>query len=121
MTARGTRREFLKAGGALVVGFGLGDVAFAQAPAARGTVAGPPEAKQIDTWLAIHADNTATVYVGFAELGQGGSSRHQRHSQSGRDVLERIDRAGRTTGATGGIGGQARAPQHGLDSFECSR
>jgi CO/xanthine dehydrogenase Mo-binding subunit len=76
MTARagGTRREFLKAGGALVVGFGLRDVVFAQGPAARGTIAGPPDAKQIDTWLAIHADNTATVYVGFAELGQGAST-----------------------------------------------
>ncbi len=37
-------------------------------------MAGPPDAKQIDTWLAIHADNTATVYVGFAELGQGTST-----------------------------------------------
>ena len=36
--------------------------------------AGPPDAKQIDTWLAIHADNTATVYIGFAELGQGAST-----------------------------------------------
>jgi nicotinate dehydrogenase subunit B len=68
------RREFLKAGGALVVGFGLRDVLLAQAVPARGAVAGPPDAKQIDTWLAIHADNTATVYVGFAELGQGAST-----------------------------------------------
>ncbi|HEY2843494.1 MAG TPA: molybdopterin cofactor-binding domain-containing protein, partial [Bryobacteraceae bacterium] len=28
----------------------------------------------VDTWLAIHADNTATVYIGFAELGQGAST-----------------------------------------------
>ncbi len=41
---------------------------------ARGTVAGPPDPKQVDTWLAIHADNTATVYIGFAELGQGNST-----------------------------------------------
>ena len=34
----------------------------------------PPDARQIDTWLAIHADNTATVYIGFAELGQGAST-----------------------------------------------
>jgi len=69
------RREFIKAGGALVVGFGLGDALAAQANApTRGTVAGPPDAQQIDTWLAIHADNTATVYVGFAELGQGTST-----------------------------------------------
>jgi len=65
------RREFLKAGGALIIGFGLRDVLLAQT---RGSVAGPPDATQIDTWLAIHADNTATVYVGFAELGQGGST-----------------------------------------------
>ena len=67
------RRELLKAGGALVIGFGLGlrsNAGAAQTPT-RGTVAGPPDAKQIDTWLAIHADNTATLYIGFVELGQG--------------------------------------------------
>ncbi len=69
------RRDFLKAGGALVVGVSLRDVVFAQrAAGARGALAGPPDAKQIDTWLAIHADNTATVYIGFAELGQGTST-----------------------------------------------
>jgi nicotinate dehydrogenase subunit B len=67
------RREFLKAGGALVVGFSLGAsarVARAQ-DAARGATAGPPDPKSVDTWLAIHADNTATLYIGFVELGQG--------------------------------------------------
>jgi CO/xanthine dehydrogenase Mo-binding subunit len=68
------RREFLKAGGVLVVGFGLRDSVLAQVATSRGAVAGPPDAKLIDTWLAIHADNTATVYVGFAELGQGTST-----------------------------------------------
>lgn len=68
------RREFLKTGGALLIGFSLADPLRAQAPAARGTVAGPPDPKQIDTWIAIHADNTATVYIGFAELGQGAST-----------------------------------------------
>jgi nicotinate dehydrogenase subunit B len=68
------RRDFLKAGGALVIGFRLQDALVAQEPAARGTVAGPPDPKQVDTWLAIHADNTATVYIGFAELGQGNST-----------------------------------------------
>ncbi|MGA8768613.1 MAG: molybdopterin cofactor-binding domain-containing protein [Candidatus Acidiferrales bacterium] len=78
------RREFLKAGGALVIGFSMrgflaGDAFAAQATAAAGTIArgaaaGPPDAKQIDTWLAIHADNTATVYVGYVELGQGSTT-----------------------------------------------
>jgi CO/xanthine dehydrogenase Mo-binding subunit len=65
------RRDFLKAGGALIVGFGLGPALHGEE---RGSVAGPPDAKQVDTWLAIHADNTATVYIGFAELGQGAST-----------------------------------------------
>ncbi len=70
------RRDFLKAGGALVIGFRLRDDLLGQEKAApaRGTMAGPPDAKQVDTWLAIHSDNTATVYIGFAELGQGNST-----------------------------------------------
>jgi nicotinate dehydrogenase subunit B len=69
------RRDFLKTGGALVVGFTLRDALLGQeALVARGSVPGPPDAKQVDTWLAVHADNTATVYIGFAELGQGAST-----------------------------------------------
>jgi len=71
------RREFLKAGGAMVVGFSMRGVAFAQertATAARGVVPGPPDQKLIDTWIAIHADNTATAYIGYVELGQGAST-----------------------------------------------
>lgn len=67
-----SRRDFLKSGGALVIGFSLRDALRAQDHS--GAVAGPPDAKQIDTWLAIHSDNTATVYIGFAELGQGNST-----------------------------------------------
>ncbi|MDE3159108.1 MAG: xanthine dehydrogenase family protein molybdopterin-binding subunit [Acidobacteriota bacterium] len=65
------RRDFLKTGGALIIGFSLRESLPAED---RGSVAGPPDAKQIDTWLAIHTDNTATVYIGFAELGQGNST-----------------------------------------------
>ncbi len=63
------RRELLKTGGALIVGFSL--TGAAAAPAARGTAAGPPDPKQVDTWLAIGPDSTATLYIGFVELGQG--------------------------------------------------
>jgi nicotinate dehydrogenase subunit B len=67
-----TRRDFMKSGGALVVGLTLRDNLFAQAPAAA--AARSLDLKQVDTWLAIHADNTATIYIGFAELGQGAST-----------------------------------------------
>ena len=67
-----TRRDFMATGGALVVGLTLRDRLFAQAPSAAG--ARSLDVKQVDTWLAIHADNTATIYIGFAELGQGAST-----------------------------------------------
>jgi CO/xanthine dehydrogenase Mo-binding subunit len=77
MTMALPRRDFLKTGGALVVGFSLGGVSFAQersASAVRGALAGPPDPKLVDTWIAIHADNTATTYIGYVELGQGAST-----------------------------------------------
>ncbi len=71
------RRDLLRAGGALLVGFNLRESLFGQShldTALRNGVPGPPDAKKIDTWLAIHADNTATIFIGFAELGQGNST-----------------------------------------------
>src|SRR5262245_32893943 len=57
------RRDLLKGGGALLVGFSLAGIPL-PASAARGDVAGPPDPNAIDSWIAIHADNTATVYFG---------------------------------------------------------
>jgi CO/xanthine dehydrogenase Mo-binding subunit len=59
------------------VGFNLRESLFGQGhldTALRNGIPGPPDAKQIDTWLAIHTDNTATIFIGFAELGQGNST-----------------------------------------------
>jgi nicotinate dehydrogenase subunit B len=64
-----SRRGLLKGGGAMIIGFSLSGTAFAQA--ARGMKAGPPDYQAVDTWIAIHADNTATIYTGKCELGQG--------------------------------------------------
>jgi CO/xanthine dehydrogenase Mo-binding subunit len=70
-----TRRAFVKGGGALVVGFSLAGAATAgRASAAtpvRGTMPGPPDMNLLDSWLQINSDNTATVYIGKVELGQG--------------------------------------------------
>ena len=65
------RRDLLKAGGALVVNFGFPGLSAAQSIM---PMAGPPDSEQIDSWIAIHQDNTVTVYIGFAELGQGCST-----------------------------------------------
>jgi nicotinate dehydrogenase subunit B len=72
-----SRNAFLKGGGALVVGLALAPAAQAfndpraASPSHTGAVAGPPDPNQIDTWLAIHSDNTASIYTGRVNLGQG--------------------------------------------------
>src|SRR5207247_511489 len=74
------RREFLKAGGALLVGFAFAPRLEAQQPfgpgGQPGALVGPyqPNPDALDTWIAIHADNTATIYIGYVELGQGNST-----------------------------------------------
>jgi nicotinate dehydrogenase subunit B len=68
------RREFLKAGGALIVGFAIAPSVFAQNPGQlTGASEGPaqPNANALDSWIAIHSDNTATIIHGHHELGQG--------------------------------------------------
>jgi CO/xanthine dehydrogenase Mo-binding subunit len=72
-----SRRTFVKGSGALVVGFSLAGSSLAgkaKAAGSRGDFAGPPDATQIDTWLAVHEDNTATVYLGKVEIGQGNTT-----------------------------------------------
>src|SRR6516225_1363407 len=71
------RREFLKATGSLVVGFSAGEALTAQPPlpapaSPRGVVSGPPDEAQLDSYFAIHPNNTVTIFSGYVELGQGG-------------------------------------------------
>ena len=70
------RREFLKTTGAVVVGFSMANVSAAQSArstaAQRGLVSGPPDEAEIDSYIAVHPDNTVTIFAGYVELGQGG-------------------------------------------------
>ncbi len=68
-----SRRDFLKSSGALVLSVGVNSFpaskAFAQA---GGTGPYPdPDFRQLDTWIVIHPDNTATFFVGKTDGGQG--------------------------------------------------
>jgi CO/xanthine dehydrogenase Mo-binding subunit len=64
-----SRTSFLKGGGALVVGLSmLGGAVAGKASAGNYP---PPDETQIDTWLAINADNTVTMYPPKMEVGQG--------------------------------------------------
>jgi nicotinate dehydrogenase subunit B len=72
------RRGFLKNAGLLAVSFSLfGATAIDGAEAQSGNPAGSPgpyrdpDFHQIDSWIVIHEDNTATFYVGTTDPGQG--------------------------------------------------
>jgi len=63
MSAMLDRKDFLRASGALVVGFGMSTaVASAQST---------PSADQVDSWLSIAPDGNVTIFIGKVELGTG--------------------------------------------------
>ena len=67
-----SRRSFLASSGALVLS--LGTVTPAGRVLAQAGAAGPypdPDYLELDTWIVIHPDNTATFYVGKTDGGQG--------------------------------------------------
>src|SRR5579863_1346871 len=83
-----SRRSFVKGGGALIVTISAASALAGQAkadqtkpPAADHPSAGAfdqrtaanylPDLTQVDTWITINADNTATVTHGETELGHG--------------------------------------------------
>jgi nicotinate dehydrogenase subunit B len=74
-----SRKTFLKGGGALIVTFStLGATLGAKAAKAAGNGPfdsfGPYDSQQLDSWIAVHADNTASIKLGMIELGQGSTT-----------------------------------------------
>ena len=139
-----TRRDFIKPSGMLVVGLGAvpdrwRDPLRAAAQAGLGPGPYPDlDFRQLDSWIVIRQDNTATFYVGKTDLGQGTGTafrqimsdeldiaydrtsvrhgHHRRHRRSGR--LGRLRRAPdrRLADAPRGRRGAPRAARHGLDA-----
>jgi CO/xanthine dehydrogenase Mo-binding subunit len=67
-----SRRDFLRTSGALVVSFTAAKMAGPLGGAAQATGPYPdPDFRQLDSWIVIHEDNTATFYVGKTDCGQG--------------------------------------------------
>jgi CO/xanthine dehydrogenase Mo-binding subunit len=69
-----SRRTFLKGSGLLVVSVGAAAMAGPFAAEASAQAAGPypdPNFRQLDSWIVIHENNTATFYVGKTDCGQG--------------------------------------------------
>jgi CO/xanthine dehydrogenase Mo-binding subunit len=72
-----SRRDVLKGGGALIVGFALGGLSSAASTARSRTLDlgpyGPPE-DQLDSWIAVASDGRVTLFSGCSELGTGSST-----------------------------------------------
>jgi nicotinate dehydrogenase subunit B len=72
MSAALSRREFLQAGGALVVAFTLPAGALAQrAPQADAALGKTLDTGAVDGFVAVNADGSVTIYSGKVDLGQG--------------------------------------------------
>lgn len=68
------RRDFVKASGMLVVGLAAARSGGSLDPPVFAQAAGPytdPDFLQLDSWIVIRQDNTATFFVGKTDLGQG--------------------------------------------------
>src|SRR5689334_5508338 len=74
------RRDLLKAGGAVIVGFAFDAIAPRWAAAStpqragaapRGDDGKPIDPADVDSFLAFHADGTVTVYTGKVDVGTG--------------------------------------------------
>jgi nicotinate dehydrogenase subunit B len=75
-----SRREFLRNAGMFAVTFSAAGAAGTFVPEAKAqtadasATAGPypdPDFRQVDSWIVIHQDDTATFYVGKTDCGQG--------------------------------------------------
>ncbi|MDH4064912.1 MAG: molybdopterin-dependent oxidoreductase, partial [Acidobacteriota bacterium] len=71
-----SRRDFLKTSGFFVVSVGTLTAAHPFAATGDGAAQAPgpyqdPDFRQLDSWIVIREDNTATFYVGKTDLGQG--------------------------------------------------
>src|SRR5579864_6533471 len=64
-----SRRDLLRTGGAVVVSFALGKRVLAQNP--DGDLGKPLDTHEVDSFLAVHADGSVTLYTSHVDVGVG--------------------------------------------------
>ena len=114
-----SRRAFLRTGGTLVVGFALGGTMPLKGTAQdSGTSADPPKSldpNEVDSFLAIHGDGSATLYTSRVDVGTG--LRIAMVQMAAEELEVSVDRIGFVSGDTaltpnhGGTGGSRGVPQ----------
>jgi nicotinate dehydrogenase subunit B len=74
VTSSTNRRTFLKTSGMLIVGLPIAGAAGVNAVASAFEADGPypdPDFRQLDSWIVVREDGTATFFVGKTDCGQG--------------------------------------------------
>lgn len=66
-----SRRDLLKAGGAVIVTFAFGGLRVQPLGAQAPPIGKPLDPSEVDSFLAFHADGTVTVYCGKVDVGTG--------------------------------------------------
>ena len=73
--AHGSRRDLLKAGGAIIVRFALGSTPFKRAAAQNGgdesALGKPVDTHEVDSFIAVHVDGSVTLYTSHVDVGTG--------------------------------------------------
>lgn len=105
-----SRRDFLKTSGALIVSITAAKVAGPFAASAQSEGPYPdPDFRQLDSWIVIRENNTATFYVGKTDCGQGTGTAFRQMMSDELDIA--YDRTACVMGSTdvtvdqGGSGG----------------
>ena len=104
-----SRRAILKSGSAMIVSFALGRRAFGQTQAAHG----------VDSFLAIHADGSVTIFTSHVDIGTGISTVFRQVASEELDIpVERftvVEGDTATTPDHGGTGGSTGVPRGAAD------
>jgi nicotinate dehydrogenase subunit B len=118
-----SRRSPLKSGGALVINFGAAAVVprymLGQTPSPSGPARPHPVAREVDSFLAIHEDGTATIFTSHVDIGTGINTVYRQIAAEELDIpVERFTVIQGDTGTTpnhGGTGGSSGVPRAGAD------
>lgn len=121
-----TRRSLLKSGGALIVSFAFGAAlpkeVFAQAgppPGGRGGPGGPAVPMDLDSFIAIKADGSVTLFTSHVDVGTGLSTAYRQIAAEELGIpVERFTVIEGDTSVTpdhGGTGGSSGVPRGGAD------
>src|SRR6266567_6213492 len=113
------RRDFLRTGGAIIVSFAF-DGALPNTSSAQISDLGKPvDPREVDSYLAIHADGSVTIYTSKVDIGTGLATAFRQTAAEELGIpVERFSEIEGDTATTpnhGGTGGSSGIPRGAAD------